>query len=126
MAAAALAEHAEELARDLDVIVIPDWAGAIHADTELRGGAGELRLEGGDTQPVIWVSAPLDTAEPYLLALHEMGHHANPTLDAEGTQEPSRLQAEELAWAWAEGMSLIPITPHLRAFIERRLDSYRG
>lgn len=120
MSAPELEAHVEELARDLGVVVIPDWAGAIHADTEIRGGAGELRLEDGEIQPVIWVSQPLDSAEPYLLALHELGH-----LAAHSSVRIEVLASEEKAWAWAESKSLIPITPRLRAFIERRLDSYR-
>lgn len=120
MPAYELGEHVEELARSLGVIVIPDWAGAIHADTEIRGGAGELRLEDGEIQPVIWVSAPPDSAEAYLLALHELGHHAR------GIATGLPLSwSEEAAWDWAEAQSLIPVTPRLRDFIERRLDSYR-
>jgi hypothetical protein len=126
MSAAALGEHVEDLAAKLGVVIIPSWVGSFAEADEFPAGAAGF-IEIGDEQgaPIIWVSEDPTSAEPYLVALHELGHHANPPLDLDGTETPSRLQAEELAWAWAEGVSVIPITPRLRKFIERRLNSYR-
>lgn len=120
-----LADHVEELAQELGVIVIPPWVVSLSEECDLApcGAAGFLSFadEHGGGLPVIWVSEEPHTAEPYLVALHELGHHATP----EPGPCSSELEREERAWLWAEQQSVVPITPRLRAFIERRLDSYR-
>jgi hypothetical protein len=113
-----LSEHVEELAREMGVVIIPPWVGSFdEADEFPAGAAGHIEIGGESGPPIIWVSEEPTSAEAYLVALHELGHHAT-TEDDFGT-------AEDNAWWWAEGKSRIPITPHLRAFIDRRLDSYR-
>lgn len=115
-----LERHVEELARELGVIVIPSWVGSLDEECDLTpcGAAGELIFdEHGGSFPTVWVSQELTTAEPYLVALHELGHHAAGSLDP--------FTNEVLAWTWAEEHSLLPITPHLRAFINERLETYR-
>jgi hypothetical protein len=120
-----LEEHVQQLADELGVIVIPSWVGELADECDLLpcGAAGEIHFEDehGGALPVIWVSEEPSTAEAYLVALHELGHHATP---APGPCS-ELIEAEERAWLWAEQHALIPITPHLRAFIEGRLDSYR-
>lgn len=119
-----LAAHVEELAQELGIVVIPSWVGSLVDDcTDLPcGAAGRMELEDGDESfPVIWVSDDPVTAKPYLVALHELGHHATAHL----ATEQDELTREHLAWQWAEARSLIPITPRLGAFIARRLNSYR-
>jgi hypothetical protein len=117
---AELGEHVEALAKELGVFIIPPWVGSFaEADEFPAGAAGHIEMGEDLGAPIIWVSEEPTTAEPYLIALHELGHHAT------GTQGLADIVGEALAWQWAEEMSLIPITPHLRAFIERRLESYR-
>jgi hypothetical protein len=137
-----LSEHVEELAREMGVVIIPPWVGSFdEADEFPAGAAGHIEIGGESGPPIIWVSEEPTSAEAYLVALHELGHHARPAPICCGGGGPNRddsgcpscpdthggerLNGETLAWQWAEGKSRIPITPHLRAFIERRLDSYR-
>ena len=119
-----LERHVHQLAREMGVVVIPSWAVEYVSEDcdEPCGAAGELWAEfGQDGLQMIWVSVDPVTAEAYLVALHELGHHAVP----EPGPCSDELEREERAWLWAEQQSLIPITPHLRAFIERRLETYR-
>lgn len=113
--------HVEALARELGVLIIPPWVGSLAEDVVdfPAGAAGFIEFEGETGSPIIWVSEEPTTAKAYLVALHELGHHAT------GTGGLADIIGEALAWEWATTKSLIPITPRLRAFIERRLDSYR-
>lgn len=114
-----LGEHVEELARELGVIVLPSWAANVECDESPCGASGEIVFEeSGIADPIIWVSEEPTTAEAYLVALHELGHHVAASFDA--------FTNEVLAWTWAEEHSLVPITPHLRNFIDERLETYRG
>jgi hypothetical protein len=122
-----LGEHVEELARELGIIIIPPWVGSLAEEaTDLpAGAAGEMALEDGGGFPVIWVSEEPTNARAYLVALHELGHHATAGKPVMNRLTGHVIEGEERAWLWAESKSLIPINAHLRTFIERRLDSYR-
>lgn len=116
MSSEALLAHAYQLANDNGISVIPTWAVDLECD-DCPCGASTHLLD----RPMVWVSETPNTAESYLVFLHELGHHLAVGADPGNVE----LWREESAWGWAEEKSIIPITPHLRAFIERRLDSYR-
>jgi hypothetical protein len=107
-----LYEHVQELARDLDVEV---WICAT-----ARGWNGEARLS-SDGQRIIFLSGVPDEPGMYLVALHELGHHAS---SMKGWRRGYRLDREAAAWQWAiENMPCEP-GPDEWAFIRAGLMTY--
>lgn len=112
--------HIEGLAEQLGVTILPYGGDFLTEDcVDLPcGAAGELILH-EESLPIIWVSEEPVTAEAYLVALHELGHHA-----------PSEIQTDDLyireqvAWSWAYLKSIIELDESHQAFIASRLETY--
>jgi hypothetical protein len=107
-----LYEHVRELARSLDVQV---WICA--TCDHLEGGpAGAAE----HTRHVITLSHSPDEPLAYLVALHELGHHADPRPFGKG----GILSREEFAWRWALERALVPPSPEVWGRIAYHLRSY--
>jgi len=89
-----LLEHVQRLGRDLDV---PVWT-CLNCKT-VGGEAVEV-----DGARYITVSQIPDTVIPYQIALHELGHHADPA-----GFKGLRLDREAWAWRWALEHALIDL-----------------
>lgn len=109
-----LADHVTELADEMGVVIWEEWEG--DCDETPCGGAGTLTL-GDDVTPMIFLSDAPVTPEAYLVALHELGHHA--------TWEANEFLRELKAWVWAIEQSLFHLNAEHRALIFRRLETYR-
>lgn len=111
-----LADHIAELAEELGVLIWDEWEG--DCEDVPCGAAGTLTL-GGDTQPVILLSDPPITPESYLVALHELGHHA--------TRDEDEFNRELRAWLWAVEHARIDLDlAGAYDLIIRRLETYRA
>jgi hypothetical protein len=109
-----LFEHVRTLAADHDVLM---WICATCQDAgEAYGEA--ISLTGWDNPLVVLTQLP-DTPEAYLVALHELGHHADPCWT-----KGLRLDREVYAWRWAIATSLIPFFAPEWTFIRDALRSY--
>lgn len=111
-------DHIEDLAEQLGVTILPYGGDFLTEDcVDLPcGAAGELLLL-DESLPIIWISEPPVTAAAYLVALHELGHHAIPATGDE-------FQRESWAWNWATTKSIIKLDETHQAFIDSRLETY--
>lgn len=103
-----LLEHVRTLADDLDVYV---WI-----CVTCPGDFGTAVLARDDIRTIMLTELP-DSTTMYLIALHELGHHA------EGWSK-LKLDREAYAWRWAIEQSLIPLGQKEWARIESALSSY--
>lgn len=108
-----LFEHVQQLARDLGVRL---WV-CMTCERGRWGVDGEAVEQGDDRW--ITISELPDTPEAYLVALHELGHHADPCWG-----KGLRLDREAFAWRYARVASRIPMTPDLWRMIANKLATY--
>lgn len=111
-------EHIEALAEEFGVTILPYGGDFLTDDcVELPcGAAGELLLL-DESLPIIWISEEPVNAAAYLVALHELGHHAIDATDDE-------FHREAWAWTWAITRSIIELDETHQAFINSRLETY--
>lgn len=107
-----LYEHVRQLAREYDVEL---WVCETCPDHEVEG---EAYLNGH--RAVFLTQAP-DTPEAYLVALHELGHHA-----AHPWGRGRVLDHEAAAWRWAIEQATIPLGPDEWRVIYQRLKSWKA
>jgi len=110
-----LYEDVQRQATDMGVRVwISMDPGTYAQDGEPYGEAGK----DDDGWEAVWLSHPPTTSRAYLVALHELGHHA--------TRWGRQLlkERESLAWEWAIEHSIIPLGPDEWATVAGYLASY--
>jgi hypothetical protein len=114
-----LLEHIQSLAEELDS---PVWiclgCERGEKDPDYWYVYGEAIRFGNDNPFIVMTETP-DEPIPYLIALHELGHHAD-QLWGKGL----RLDREVFAWCWALEHSLVPTGPRAWGRIARSLRSY--
>lgn len=103
-----LFRHIRELAEDLEA--------AVWVCLSCRGDYGEAH-SGDDIRVVALTEVP-DEPLMYLIALHELGHMADPRMDA------LTLDREAFAWRWAVEHSIVPVGRREWARITESLRSY--
>lgn len=125
-----LQQHALKLARDLDV--------ELFFDTRPYRGYYDPRSNEIHTAPIEDHGAMLSpdwehrlniTAETsYFVALHELGHRADPSIRVQpkwSATSEQVLAEEGRAWLWAAEHSLIEPTEEVRAFVRAALTQYK-
>jgi hypothetical protein len=111
----ALLEHVVELAIDMGVRV---WV-ALEC-TEAWGLAEEYDMAGA--RPAVWLGRLPIEPVPYFIALHELGHHADPA--GWGRRAKLALDREAYAWRWALAEARVPADKAVWADILDALSSY--
>lgn len=108
-----LLEDIRRHATDLDVPVF------VCVNCDGLQGAAMLGNADGDPEGLIVISATPDTLPVYLIALHELGHRADPHFNRR-----LKLDREVFAWRWALEHALIDPGPEGWAVIRHGLESY--
>ena len=112
-------EHIRTLAADLGVTVFV----CLNCEEPVQWG---LATMGNDDEPVVFLGALPDDLGTYLVALHELGHHADPDWG-----RGLKLDREAYAWQWAMQQFTDAIGYHASKWvaaadvIRHHLDLYR-